>query len=157
MTILKVCCLTRIGISSVSYLATCTKLRKLDLSDNRIRSLEGIQNLRCFESLDILKNKLHSLQNVVVNWPLMTYLDLSLCEIVELPIFIAPKLSKLLLEGDKIPLRQLARLRKLKSLRYLVLNKVDMSKRRAVGIHVLCSTYWKEENKKKEKKKRIMG
>ncbi|GMM36399.1 hypothetical protein DASC09_037240 [Saccharomycopsis crataegensis] len=141
MTSLEVCCLTEAGISDVSYLATCTKLRKLDLSHNMITSFNGIQNLRYLESLDISKNQLDSLQNVVVNWPSMTYFNLSWCEIVELPTFNTPKLSRLLLEGDKIYMRSLLRLRKIKSLRYLALDQVESSFIRAVGIHALCSEY----------------
>ncbi|GMM35146.1 hypothetical protein DASC09_024710 [Saccharomycopsis crataegensis] len=85
---------------------------------------------------------LDEMENMVVNWPSMRYLNLCECGLFGFPILNTPKLSKLLLKGNNIGLKELCRLKKIKSLRYLALDEVNVATRRAVGTDlIICSKY----------------
>ncbi|GMM35535.1 hypothetical protein DASC09_028600 [Saccharomycopsis crataegensis] len=125
---LEFCMLSHSGVKDIRCLGKCAKLRELNLSDNHIMSIDGISNLKFLGFLDIQYNKEVYWEDVVFNWPSMTYLNLCGCNIHHFPSLVTPKLLKLDLSFNANLWRELDRLKEIKSLRYLVFRHISPEK-----------------------------
>ena len=78
----------------IQNLSQCTRLRKLNLSFNRIAKIEGLSNLLCLETLELGKNQIRNcdLLSQSKNFPLLQELYLYMNYISKIPLLSMPSL-----------------------------------------------------------------
>ncbi|EJF06485.1 Leucine Rich Repeat (LRR)-containing protein [Thiovulum sp. ES] len=104
LTNLKELDLTKNQVSDISSLKNLVNLEELYLWENKISDISALKNLTNLKELDLRKNKINFIPKWIGNFINLTYLNLQLNNLSEIPTEIEnlTKLESLMLGGNKL-------------------------------------------------------